>query len=87
MQKEIEAAVSVMRKEKLDLTATIDSLTLELETIKLFMERYHPGFSEAFAKLREEAMQAIDPEWTAGKPQLRAVVEMARFPARLPAER
>lgn len=68
MQKEIESAVSVMREEKLDLTATIDSLRLDMETIKLFMERYHPGFSEAYAKLREEAMQAIDPEWTAGKP-------------------
>ena len=68
MQKEIESAVSVMREEKLDLTATIDSLRLDMETIKLFMERYHPGFSEAYAKLREEAMQAIDPEWTAEKP-------------------
>lgn len=68
MQKELEAAVSVMREEKLDLMATIDSLRLELETIKLFMERYHPGFSGAYANLREEAMQVIDPEWTAGKP-------------------
>ena len=68
MQKEIESAVSVMREEKLDLTATMDSLRLDMETIKLFMERYHPGFSEAYAKLREEAMQAIDPEWTAEKP-------------------
>ena len=68
IQQEIEAAASAMREEKLDLTATIDSLKLELETIKLFMERYHPGFSEAYAKLREEAMQAIDSEWTARKP-------------------
>ncbi len=68
MQKEIEASVSVMREEKLGLTATVDSLRLELETIKLFMERYHPGFSEAYARLREEAMRAIDPEWTGAKP-------------------
>jgi hypothetical protein len=27
------------------------------------MERYHPGFADAYPKLREEAMQAIDPEW------------------------
>ena len=67
MQQEIEAAASTMRQEKLDLTATIHSLKLELETIKLFMERYHPGFSEAYGNLREEARQAIDPEWTAGK--------------------
>ncbi len=63
MQKEIEAAVSLMGEAKLDVIATVDSLRLELETMKLFMERYHPGFSEAYSKLKEEAMQIIDPEW------------------------
>jgi hypothetical protein len=63
MQKEIEAAVSLLTEAKLNLTAAIDSLKLDFETLKLFMERYHPGFADAYPKLREEAMQAIDPEW------------------------
>jgi len=66
MQKEIEAAISLLKEAKLDLTATVDSLKIELEVLKTFMERYHPGFTEAYPKLKEEAIQAIDPEWMAG---------------------
>jgi hypothetical protein len=63
MQREIEAAVSLTHRCKLDLTATIDSLKIELEVLKSYMERYHPGFAESYPKFREEAIQAIDPEW------------------------
>ncbi|HEY7166531.1 MAG TPA: hypothetical protein VIB79_18305 [Candidatus Binatia bacterium] len=63
MQKEIEATVSLMKESKLDLVATMDSLRIEIEVLKTYMERYHPGFTESYAKLREEAVQAIDPEW------------------------
>lgn len=63
LQKEIEAAVSLTRECKLDLTAAIDSLRIELEILKRYMERYHPGFAESYPKFKEEAIQAIDPEW------------------------
>jgi AmiR/NasT family two-component response regulator len=64
MQRELESTVSLFKQAKLDLTAAVDSLKLELEVMKMFMERYHPDFSDAYQQLREEAMQAIDPEWT-----------------------
>lgn len=63
MQKEIEATVSLMRDNKLDLMAAIDSIKIELEVLKMYMERFHPGFAESYPKFREEAIQAIDPEW------------------------
>lgn len=63
MQKEIEATVSLMRDNKLDLMAAIDSIKIELEVLKTYMERFHPGFAESYPKFREEAIQAIDPEW------------------------
>lgn len=63
MQKEIEATVSLMREEKFDLMAAIDSLRIEMEILKSYMERYHPGFAESYPKFKEEAIQAIDPEW------------------------
>ena len=68
MQKEIEGTVSLMKEIKLDLTAALDSLKIELEIMKTYMERYHPGFSESYPKLREEAVQAIDPEWIGSEP-------------------
>jgi hypothetical protein len=63
MQKEIEAAVSLVTESKLDLMAAIDSLRIELEILKSYMERYHPGFADSYPKFREEAIQTIDPEW------------------------
>jgi hypothetical protein len=63
MQKEIEASVSLMTECKLDLMAAIDSLKIELEVLKSYMERYHPSFAETYPKFKEEAIQAIDPEW------------------------
>lgn len=63
MEKEIEATVSLMRENKLDLMAAIDSIKIELEVLKTYMERFHPGFAESYPKFREEAIQAIDPEW------------------------
>jgi hypothetical protein len=63
MQKEIEAAVSLVTESKLDLMAAIDSLRIELEILKSYMERYHPGFADSYPKFKEEAIQAIDPEW------------------------
>jgi hypothetical protein len=63
MQKEIEAAVALIGEFKLDLKAAIDSLRIELEVLKSYMERYHPGFAESYPKFKEEAIQSIDPEW------------------------
>jgi hypothetical protein len=63
MQKEIEATASLAKEAKVDLTVAIDSLRIELEVLKTYMERNHPGFLLAYPKLKEEAIQAIDPEW------------------------
>ena len=49
--------------KKLDPMAAIDSLRIELEVLKTYMERFHPGFAESYPKFRQEAIQAIDPEW------------------------
>jgi len=65
MQKEIEATVSLLNEAKLDLTASVDSLKIEIEALKTFLERKHPGFSAEYNKLKDEAIQAIDPEWPA----------------------
>ena len=67
LQKEIESSASLMRECKLDLMAAIDSLRIESEVLKSYMERYHPGFAESYPKFREEAIQAIDPEWIGSK--------------------
>lgn len=37
----------------------------EIEALKTNIGRHHPDFAESYAKLKEEAIQAIDPEWMA----------------------
>ena len=71
MQKEIEATVSLTGECKLDLMAAIDSLRIELEILKSYMERYHPGFAESYPEFKEEAIQAIDPEWIGSEAEKR----------------
>jgi hypothetical protein len=63
LQEEIEATVSLMTEARLDLKGAIDLLRIELEVLKSYMQRYHPDFSASYPKLREDAIQAIDPEW------------------------
>jgi hypothetical protein len=63
MQKEIGATAALLKETKVDLTAAIGSLRIEIEILKTYMERYHPEFAKTYPRLREEAIQAIDPEW------------------------
>jgi len=68
LQTEIEATASLLKDAKIDLTAALDSIKIELEILKTYMQRYHPGFAKSYAALREEAIQAIDPEWPNTEP-------------------
>lgn len=38
----------------------MDSLRIEVEVLKSYMDRYHPSVGETYPALRQEA---IDPEW------------------------
>jgi len=69
MQTEIEATASLLKDAKMDLTSALDSIKIEVEILKSYMERYHPDFAKTYAALREEAIQAIDPEWSGAEPE------------------
>jgi len=63
LQKEIEATATLSKDAKIDLTAAIDTLKIELEVMKKYLERTFPGFVESYPKLRDEVIQSTDPEW------------------------
>jgi hypothetical protein len=63
LQKEIESAGSRTEELRLNLTAAIDALKIEVEVLRRFMERYHQDFSRQYGALREEVIQQFDPEW------------------------
>jgi hypothetical protein len=70
LQREVEAAVSLSKDARLDFTAAIDSLRIEVEVLKMFMERSHPEFETLYPKLKEQALQAINPEWMGSRGEL-----------------
>jgi hypothetical protein len=64
LQQEVEAAVSLIADTKLNDTAAIDALKIEVEVLRRFMERYHPDFVPRYAELRAEVIQEVNPEWS-----------------------
>jgi hypothetical protein len=63
LQQEVEAAVSLIADMKLNSTAAIDALKIEVEVLRRFMERYHPDFARRYAELRTQVIQEVNPEW------------------------
>ena len=68
IQTEIEATASLLKDAKIDFISALDSIKIELETLKLYMERHHPDFAKSYSALGEEAIHAIDPEWLGADP-------------------
>jgi hypothetical protein len=63
LQKEIEATGSLLTDSKVDLIAAIDSLRIEVEILKSYMERYHPSFGETYPAMRQRAIQSTPSGW------------------------
>jgi hypothetical protein len=63
LEKEVEAAVSVIEETKLNLRSAIDAVIIEVEVLKRFLARSHPDFTALYPQLREQVMRELDPEW------------------------
>ena len=63
LQKEVEAAISLLEDTKLNLLSTIDALKIEVEVLKRFLGHYHADFTRRYPELREEVLRQVDPEW------------------------
>jgi hypothetical protein len=50
-----QATASLLNECRLDLVAAVDSLRIELEVLKSYLERY-PDFSKSYPRLRQEAL-------------------------------
>lgn len=63
LQKEVEAAVSLLEDTKLNLLSAIDTMRIEIEVLKQYLEQHHADFAHRYPELREKVMRRIDPEW------------------------
>lgn len=68
MEKQVEAAVSLLQDTKIDLLSKNDSLKIEIETLKAFLQRSHPELENSYQAMRDEVLRNMDPEWE-GRPR------------------
>jgi hypothetical protein len=47
---------------KLDLLSAIETLRIEVETLRIFLQRHHPELKAVYSQLRDEAVENMNPE-------------------------
>lgn len=70
LQKQVEAAVSLLEESKLNLLSQVDALKIEVEVLKRLLANYQPDFPHQYEQLKDTVTRAIDPEWL-DKPEKR----------------
>jgi len=66
LEKQVESVLSLHQETRLNLVSAIDTLRIEVETLRAFLQRLHPELERVYPKLKEDVVQEMDPEWTAG---------------------
>jgi hypothetical protein len=64
LQKQVEAAVSLLEETKLNLWSQVDSLKIEVEILKRFITQHHSDFPRRYPPLKDTVTREIDPEWS-----------------------
>ncbi|HWP58499.1 MAG TPA: hypothetical protein VNL14_11465 [Candidatus Acidoferrales bacterium] len=63
LMQQVESAVSFCQETKRNLQAAIDSLRIEVETLRAYLEKRDPDLARTYAKLKDEILEKTDPEW------------------------
>ena len=72
LEKQVESTIAIFQETKFDLLSAIDSLKIEVETLRVLLQRKDPELHSLYAKLKEEVTEKMNPEWqepAAGKPE------------------
>jgi hypothetical protein len=64
LQQEVEAAISLVEEVRFNYAAAVDSLKIEVEVLRRFMDGYVPDFARRYDELRAQVIHEINPEWT-----------------------
>ena len=66
---ELEERVNLLgedsEKTRLDLEAAVDSLRLEIESVKMVLKDLVPDFQDKFRNIKNNVLREIDPQWIA----------------------
>jgi len=63
LEKEVKLLGEDAEKERLDLEEAVDSLRLEIESVKMILKEFVPDFQEKFSSIKNTVLREIDPQW------------------------
>ena len=63
LQKQVEAAVSLLEDTKLNLLSQVDSLKIEIEVMKRFLGHHYSDFPRHYPQMKDKVTREVDPEW------------------------
>lgn len=67
LEKEVKLLGEDAEKERLDLEEAVDSLRLEIESVKMILKELIPDFQEKFSSIKNSVLREIDPQWMTKK--------------------
>lgn len=66
LEKQVESAVTLHQQARLELISAIDTVRIEVETLRAFLQKLHPELERVYPTLKDEVVQKLDPEWARG---------------------
>jgi hypothetical protein len=63
LARQLESAAAFCQETKLNLMAAIDSLKIEVETLRVYLEKRDPQLAGNYHKLKDELVERLNPEW------------------------
>ena len=65
LEKEVNLLGEDSEKTRLDLEEAVDSLRLEIESVKMVLKGLLPDFQNKFRNIKNTVLREIDPQWIA----------------------
>ena len=65
LEKEVNLLGDDSEKSRLDLEESVDSLRLEIESVKMVLKELVPDFQDKFRNIKNTVLREIDPQWIA----------------------
>ena len=65
LEKEVNLLGEDSEKTRLDLEEAVDSLRLEIESVKMVLKDLVPDFQDKFGNIKNTVLREIDPQWIA----------------------
>ncbi len=65
LEKEVNLLGEASEKTRLDLEAAVDSLRLDIESVKMVLKDVVPDFQDKFRNIKNTVLREINPQWIA----------------------